>query len=39
MVCTVWGHPAHLVSVGPKPLGALGGLPNGFATHFLQYAR
>ena len=30
MAHTIWGHPACLVSVGPNPLGALGGLPDGF---------
>lgn len=30
MARTIWGHPACLVSVGPNPLGALGGLSDGF---------
>lgn len=39
MVRTIWGDPACLVLVESNPLRALGGLPNGLATHLRQYAR
>lgn len=39
MVHIKWGRPPCCVLVEPNPLRALGGLPNGLATHFLPYAR